>query len=222
MDFSAAPYQTHHLFIWNSPELHRLSLILVLLPAYRLALVIIFTAMTRTRNTIALMLAFLMSAGVVSAQAVDSAAAAATTVNTANTSLTSVRADIGNTAFVPHNIVIVPGTTVTWTNRSTVEHMLIADDGSFTSGQIPVGGTFSHLFSGTGTFLYYDSANGSPGGEGMFGIVVVLPAGTAATSVIPGIPNTGAGGNALGTILLLVLSGLGAAAGMLFLRRKSA
>jgi plastocyanin len=184
--------------------------------------------MTPIRTTTALTLALLMSAGVVSAQTVDSPTLAATTVNTTHTAITSINADIGDIAFNPHNIVIAPGTTVTWTNRSSASHMIIADNGSFTSGQIPPGGTFSRLFSSTGNYVYYDSVSGSPGGKGMFGIIVVLPEGvpvpvatcTNCITSTPAFPNTGAGGSALTTILTLVFSGLSVAVGVFVLRKK--
>ncbi|MBO9572141.1 MAG: cupredoxin family copper-binding protein [Chitinophagaceae bacterium] len=47
------------------------------------------------------------------------------------------------------------GTTVTWTNNDNVAHTVTADDGSFNSGNLAVGGTFSHKFSTAGTFNYH-------------------------------------------------------------------
>ncbi|MBI3888699.1 hypothetical protein HY311_02815 [Candidatus Nomurabacteria bacterium] len=47
-------------------------------------------------------------------------------------------------------------------------------------------------------------------------IPVTIPGGTTT----PGLPRTGAGGNALGNILVLLVSGLGALAGTIYLVRK--
>jgi len=188
--------------------------------------------MTPTKIISALTLALLMTAGVASAETVpaDSQAAAATTVNTTHTSITRVNANIIDNAFDPHNIVVAPGTTVTWTNHGTTMHSIVADRGSFSSGPIPVGGTYSQVFSETGTYVYYDPAFGTAGGHGMFGIVVVLPAGVpvptgtgstgGTTSGTPGVPNTGAGGEAATNALMLAVSGILAAGGMLALRKR--
>lgn len=56
--------------------------------------------------------------------------------------------------FEPAEMTIEVGTTVTWTNDDTVAHTVTALDGSFLSGTLDPGGSFSHTFETTGTFDY--------------------------------------------------------------------
>jgi len=56
--------------------------------------------------------------------------------------------------FVPDALTVTVGTTVTWTNDDTVAHTVTADDGSFDSGMIAPGGTFSFTFNTAGTYPY--------------------------------------------------------------------
>lgn len=145
-------------------------------------------------------------------------------------------------AYNPHNVVVPAGSTVVWTNGDSIAHSIVADKGAFSSGSIPSGGTYSQLFADPGTYLYYDPAYGEAGGQGMFGIIVVLPktsmntsgtvsstnsttsttgTNTSTTTGTPGVPNTGAGGDAATTAGILVLSGMLAAGGMFILRQRA-
>jgi plastocyanin len=47
------------------------------------------------------------------------------------------------------------GTTVTWTNNDPTPHTITADDGSFDSGAIMAGATFSRAFDRPGTYSYH-------------------------------------------------------------------
>lgn len=60
-----------------------------------------------------------------------------------------------------------------WTNDDPMQHSVTADDGSFDSGMIDPGGTFSMEFDTPGTFAYYCQPHGAAGGTGMAGIIVV-------------------------------------------------
>lgn len=65
-----------------------------------------------------------------------------------------------NMAFVPANITVAAGTTVTWTNQDSYEHTVTsgtpqAPDGKFDSGLIGQNATFSYKFDTKGTFNYY-------------------------------------------------------------------
>lgn len=57
-------------------------------------------------------------------------------------------------AFQPGSIEVTAGTTVTWTNGDPVEHTATASDGSFDSGTLSSGATFSRAFDDEGTFSY--------------------------------------------------------------------
>jgi plastocyanin len=63
--------------------------------------------------------------------------------------------DIRDFAFSPAAIEIEVGTTVTWENYDTATHTVTADDGSFDSGDLAQGDTFSHTFDKAGTFTYH-------------------------------------------------------------------
>ncbi len=62
---------------------------------------------------------------------------------------------IKNYAFSAATVTIASGTTVTWTNNDAVTHTVTADDGSFDSGNLVPGATFSHKFSAAGTVNYH-------------------------------------------------------------------
>ncbi len=58
-------------------------------------------------------------------------------------------------SFTPAAITISVGDTVTWTNSGPDEpHTATADDGSFDTGEVAVGGSASHTFTEAGTFPY--------------------------------------------------------------------
>ena len=59
--------------------------------------------------------------------------------------------------FKPKSVTIAVGTTVKWTNNTTVAHTVTSDTGIFNSGIINPGGTFSFKFTKKGTFGYHCS-----------------------------------------------------------------
>src|ERR1044071_2885761 len=62
---------------------------------------------------------------------------------------------IDNFAFVPPNVSVVTGTTVTWTNNDDVNHTVTSDDGAtFDSGAFGHGLTFSFTAGQPGTYTY--------------------------------------------------------------------
>lgn len=67
----------------------------------------------------------------------------------------SASVSIQNFAFSPGTIQIAAGTTVTWTNNDQTAHTVTADDGSFDSGAIAPGGTFSMTFNNPATIAYH-------------------------------------------------------------------
>jgi plastocyanin len=58
-------------------------------------------------------------------------------------------------AFQPNSLEVTPGTTVTWTNDGAATHTVTADDGSFNSGNLAPGATFSQTFNDAGVFTYH-------------------------------------------------------------------
>lgn len=61
--------------------------------------------------------------------------------------------------FAPQTVTISVGTTVVWTNRTSISHTVTSDDGkSFDSGManpITAGMTFSFKFTKPGTYKYH-------------------------------------------------------------------
>lgn len=76
-----------------------------------------------------------------------------TTTSTPTTTASAI--SIAGLAFNPANLAVSAGTTVTWTNNDSVSHTVTADNGTFDSGVIPPGGTYSHTFTAAGTVTYH-------------------------------------------------------------------
>jgi plastocyanin len=57
-------------------------------------------------------------------------------------------------AFAPATLDVPAGTEVTWTNQDPAPHTVTGDDGSFDSGTIDPGATFSAVFDQSGTVTY--------------------------------------------------------------------
>src|SRR5262245_23643375 len=87
--------------------------------------------------------------------------------------------DISQFQFMPKDLVVPAGSTVTWINKDVVAHSVTADDQAFNSGLFSSGGEFSLTFDTPGTFGYYCIPHGAPG-TGMVGTIVVT--GGAATA----------------------------------------
>jgi plastocyanin len=71
-------------------------------------------------------------------------------------------------AFTPATLTVAAGTTVTWTNNDAVPHTATASDGSFDSGNLNPGQSFSFTFSTPGTYPYVCQYH-----AGMQGTIVV-------------------------------------------------
>jgi plastocyanin len=84
--------------------------------------------------------------------------------------------------FGPAQLDALPGDTVQWENVSERSHTVTADDGSFDSGDLESGQTFSRLFETAGTFAYHCTKH-----AGMVGVIDVRPVtlGTLPTAAVP-------------------------------------
>lgn len=63
-------------------------------------------------------------------------------------------------SFSPDNLEVEVGTTVTWNNESSLTHTVTSGsnrdhDGTFDSGNVAPGESFSYTFTETGTFDYF-------------------------------------------------------------------
>jgi plastocyanin len=77
-------------------------------------------------------------------------------------------ASTGNRAFMPDDLDITVGTTVTWTNSDSVAHTSTSNGSGWDSGTIAPGRGFSFTFQTAGTFPYHCTIH-----PGMVGSVVV-------------------------------------------------
>jgi plastocyanin len=66
---------------------------------------------------------------------------------------------IVKTGFVPNATTVNVGDTVTWRNADTVDHQVVANDGSFASATLKPGDTFSFTLTKPGKVQYHDALN---------------------------------------------------------------
>jgi plastocyanin len=78
------------------------------------------------------------------------------------------RVRIDDFAFLPKELTVPVGTTVTWVNDDWAPHTVTADDGAFVSERLNQGQRFAHTFAEAGTYPYRCSFH-----PGMLGTVVV-------------------------------------------------
>jgi plastocyanin len=81
---------------------------------------------------------------------------------------------ITNNKFEPKTITVKAGSEVTWENQEG-SHTVSADDGSWNSGALTAGKTYSYKFDKPGKYPYYCGFHGSKGGHEMAGVVIVTP-----------------------------------------------
>jgi plastocyanin len=83
--------------------------------------------------------------------------------------------------FRPAARTVQAGDTVTWTNRDTVPHQVVADSGAFASPVLGPGRAYSFVFRAAGTFRYRDALEPAERGR----IVVRGPPPSVALGVTP-------------------------------------
>ncbi|HKH76009.1 MAG TPA: cupredoxin family copper-binding protein [Rubrobacteraceae bacterium] len=107
----------------------------------------------------------------------------------------SISVNVQNFAFDPPNIVVAPGTTVTWVNADRAPHTVTATDpaGAFDSGTLRPGQSFSFTFTQPGTsYAYYCAIHPS-----MTGTVTVAGGGGTAAARAGGTAARVGGGTAV-------------------------
>jgi plastocyanin len=86
----------------------------------------------------------------------------------------TVEVDARDNFFVPQEIHVDVGDSVTWTNTGARNHTVTSDEqGLFDSGQMVPGETFSRTFRREAFFYYFCRLHGQRGQVGMWGVVVV-------------------------------------------------
>jgi plastocyanin len=76
--------------------------------------------------------------------------------------------EIKDYAFTPATLTVAAGTTVTWTNNDAVPHTATASDGTFDSGNLNPGQSYSFTFHTPGSYAYVCQYH-----AGMMGTIVV-------------------------------------------------
>jgi plastocyanin len=91
--------------------------------------------------------------------------------------------NVVNFSYSPSSLPVQEGDTVVWTNHGSVDHTVTADNGSFNSGSLSPGQSFSHTFTTAGVVAYHCLFHGAAGGIGMSGRITVT--GAAVTTTVP-------------------------------------
>lgn len=71
--------------------------------------------------------------------------------------LASKTVNIRSTGFTPKTVTVVGGDTVNWKNLDTVNHQIVANNGSFASAAIAPNKTYARRMDTPGTFPYHDA-----------------------------------------------------------------
>ncbi len=103
--------------------------------------------MLRTRVFVIAAASLILVAGVVlrSGKATGQATPAATDVK------------VDNFTFSPETLMVSPNSTVTWTNKDDVPHVIASTDGLFRSKGLDTDDHYSFTFTKPGTYKYYCS-----------------------------------------------------------------
>jgi plastocyanin len=96
------------------------------------------------------------------------AAAALLLALPASGSAATVSVKIVPGAFQPASVSIASGEVVQWTNSTSVNRQIVADDGNFVSSIMKPGQTFSFTFKTAGTYAYHDGLH--PSLKGIVGV----------------------------------------------------
>src|ERR1700682_1232428 len=81
---------------------------------------------------------------------------------------------IDNFNFTPPDLIVAPGTTVTWTNADDSPHTVREKDGKFKSAALDTDDTFAQTFTTPGEYEYFCSIH-----PRMVGKIVVKAAGSS-------------------------------------------
>jgi len=111
------------------------------------------------------------AAALIAAAACSSSSSNPTTPSTPggnNVSIVSGASSMTTTAYSPNPIVMAVGGTATWKNNDSVAHTATASDGTWDSGSLAPGASFSRTFPAAGTFQYKCTIH-----PGMVGTVTV-------------------------------------------------
>jgi plastocyanin len=94
----------------------------------------------------------------------------------------------------PKVLTVRVGTRVKFGNRDAQARIIRSDSGAFTSGTLQKGEEFFYTFTQAGDYLYYSDPGGGPGGQGLSGRIIVVPAGATSSPSKPTAEPTTVGG----------------------------
>jgi plastocyanin len=83
------------------------------------------------------------------------------------------RITIQDSVFEPGEVTVPVGTTVIWEHEGSFNHTVTADDGTFDSGTLTNGDTFTFTFEEAGAYPFHCIFHGAPDGVGMSGVITV-------------------------------------------------
>src|SRR5471030_2479357 len=112
--------------------------------------------------------ALLLGSSVACGQSTPVSPSPSASPSTVAVSIVSGAATLTTTAYAPDTIAVSMGGTVTWTNNDVRTHTSTADGGTFSSGPMAQGATFSMTFPSAGSFPYHCTIH-----PGMVGTVTV-------------------------------------------------
>ena len=81
--------------------------------------------------------------------------------------------DVKDNVYIPKDISVPVGTTVTWTNSGRSPHNVVAGDRSRQSGNLDPGASYRITFDKAQTWFYYCTYHSSGTGSGMAGVIRV-------------------------------------------------
>lgn len=84
----------------------------------------------------------------------DPAATQNSSTNSSTSTSEQTTVSIKDMAFSPKSVTVKKGSTIVWTNNDSTPHTVTATGGSFSSGTLGSGKTFSQTFNTVGTFTY--------------------------------------------------------------------
>ncbi len=115
-----------------------------------------------------ILVALLLSVSIACSSSSPSTSPTPSTGPTVSDSIVAGATTLTTTAYAPNPISVAVGGSVTWTNNDTTAHTSTADGGTWSSGSIAPGATFTTMFSTAGTFRYHCAIH-----PGMVGTVTV-------------------------------------------------
>ena len=107
------------------------------------------------KSGVALLVVTIGSAMAIACSGSSSSPSAPSSGSGTNVSIVSGSSNLTTTAYAPNPVSISVGGTVTWINNDTTAHTATGNTGSFDSGTIGPGGSFSRTFTSAGSFPYH-------------------------------------------------------------------